>query len=374
MAGPFKHSVEELTLPAGQAALVNMLGGPGNPPKTKYRTAEGSTLLYSRLEKWDGTSKLVIVNHGRSASSNQFGLNSGPGLGSMALARTGRYIVLSIDGGPTGTEWGSPMAMTANRDAITWAQSIGAAPGKYAALGWSMGGLATLVLAMKDPLLTGAWLWVPAIDLDYFNSTAGYVPDHGAGVANNATWTNEISSNSQPGAYRAQSTSQGATVIPALGTPANQGATITLLDARRFNDGKRGRPGIGITSAPIITYGSKDDTHLYQCVSSAAGYTLPTGSACTQNFGAGSEVGHSPYKYPADFSPAIFGATRKINLALTSDDPTIPPAIADAWLAKVNNPNIKPTSKSKTLGGHASMFGYYTDQEIVDFYDSLDWS
>jgi hypothetical protein len=61
-------------------------------------------------------------------------------------------------------------------------------------------------------------------------------------------------------------------------------------------------------------------------------------------------------------------------MALTSDDTTIPPQMADAWLPKVNNPNIAPTAKSKTTGGHTNMFGFYTDDEIVAFYDSLDWS
>lgn len=373
MVGRLIHSVEERTIPAA----VTVGGYPGwGPPRTKYRSAEGSTIMYSRLEKWDGTSRLVLYNHGHGATSSQFGMNTGPGSGAMALARTGRYVVLSIDGGPTTAEWGCGMNMEACRDAVTWARANGAKAGKYAAGGWSMGGLTTLNWLRRDTQCMGAWLWVPAIDLSYFNSDAGYVPDYGSPLPANATWTAEISAN-PGGAYRAFTNTTAAVTIPAFGTPIGQGVTIPVQGAQRFNDGlfSRGRPliSIGGNIGGFPTYGRKDNTNFYDVIAAGVAMDIPSGSTAIQNYG-GSDLGYDPYSEFTDFTPAAFGPTRKVALALTSDDGTIPPAMADAWLAKVANPNIAPTAKSKTLGNHTLMFQYYTDAEIVAFYDSLDWS
>lgn len=369
MPGPFAHSVEERTVPATYTLISTP---PWGPPRDKPRPDEASTIVYSKLEKWDGTSRLVIANHGHGASSNQFAPNSGPGLGVMALVRTGRYIVVCLDGGPTFAEWASAMNMQANKDVITWARAAGVKSGKFAGLGWSMGGLTTLNLMRRYAELVGAWLWVPAIDLDYFNSTPGYVPDYGLSLPNNSTWSSEISA-VPGGVYRAQSAVQSDVAIPVSFSPIGTGATITLADASRFADELKGRRlSASGGTLPNFSYYGKDATHLYDCISTGEGFTLPAGNLCTQNFGE-SDKGYNPYRDYLDYRPSAFGANRKIALALTSDDPTVPPAIADAWLTKVTNPNIA-LAKPKTLGGHTMMFGYYSDEEIVNFYDSLDWS
>lgn len=373
MPSPRRHSVEERTLPAAITSAAGLLTAAGAPPNSKYRSNEGATLLYSRLEKWDGTSRLVLAFHGHGATSNQFGMNAGPGAGCLALARTGRYVVLSIDGGPTTSEWGGPMAMSAINDARDWARTHGVMAGKYAEHGWSMGGLTVLNHMRRDPNCVGAWLWVPAIDLDYFNSTAGYVPDYGAALPANATWTSEISNNAVPyGAYRPAATLTAAANVPASTTPVGSGVTVNVDEGRRFNDCWKGRGTVGM-GASSATYGSRDATHLYDVISTGAAFSPASGLGIGNGY-ATNHAGFNPYAEPGDFAPAVFGPTRKITLALSSDDTTIPPAMADAWLPKVGNPNIAPTAKSKTLGNHTNLFQFYTDADVVNFYDSLDWS
>lgn len=171
---------------------------PASSTMSKYRSAESQTLLWERNEKFDGTSRLVIACHGHGADSSQFGQNYGPGSGPLALVRTGRYIVLSIDaGGPA--EWGNNNSMSAITDAVTWARAHGARAGRYGLLGWSMGGWVCLNRIRQDAAnVAGAWLWVPATDADYFAMKAGYVPSY-APASTITGWRDEINT-----AYTAQ--------------------------------------------------------------------------------------------------------------------------------------------------------------------------
>lgn len=105
----------------------------------------------------------------------------------MALARTGRYVVLAIDASGQ-TAWSSPAALNDISSAVTAARNRGVKSGKYGLLGWSMGGLTVANRIKRDaPNIAAAWTWAPAIDLDYVYSTAGHVP-----IANVPAWTTEV--------------------------------------------------------------------------------------------------------------------------------------------------------------------------------------
>lgn len=153
---------------------------------------ESEVITYSSGELWDGTSRLVIALHGHgtagqdAAMPQQFNQNVGSGAAAMALARTGRYIVCAIQADGA-VSWSNPRVMLAINSAIKALRARGAKPGKYALLGWSMGGLEVANRIKRDaPNIAAAWTWAPAIDLDYVFSTAGHTP-----AAGNATWTTE---------------------------------------------------------------------------------------------------------------------------------------------------------------------------------------
>lgn len=153
---------------------------------------EISVLTYNTGELWDGTSRLIIALHGHGTpgqdtlTPQQFNQNTGAGAGSMALARTGRYVVCSIQADGA-TSFSNPRVMTAINNAVTAMRTKGAKTGKYGLLGWSMGGLETANQIKRDAAnIAAAWTWAPLIDLDYVFSTAGHVP-----IANNASWTTE---------------------------------------------------------------------------------------------------------------------------------------------------------------------------------------
>lgn len=153
---------------------------------------EVAVLTQNSGELWDGTSRLVIALHGHgtpgqdTSTPQQYNQNTGAGLGAMALARTGRYVVCSIQADGA-TSWSNPRVMTAISAAVAALRARGARPGKYGLLGWSMGGLEAANQIKRDHAnIAAAWTWAPAIDLDYVFSTAGHVP-----VANNASWTSE---------------------------------------------------------------------------------------------------------------------------------------------------------------------------------------
>lgn len=143
--------------------------------------------MYNSGEKWDGTSRLVVALHGHGGDCTQYNQNVYSGEGPMALARTGRYIVLGIDANGQ-TSWSKPSVMTAIDAAVTAGYARGARPHKYGLLGWSMGGLECANKLKRDwANLAAVLTWAPAIDLDYVFSTAGHVP-----IANNASWTSEV--------------------------------------------------------------------------------------------------------------------------------------------------------------------------------------
>lgn len=153
---------------------------------------EISVLTYNSGELWDGTSRLVIALHGHGVAGQdtntpqQFNQNTGAGLGAMALARTGRYVVCSLQADGA-TSWSNPRVMTAINAAVAAMRTKGAKAGKYGLLGWSMGGLEIANQIKRDAAnIAAAWTWAPSIDLDYVFSTAGHVP-----IANNAGWTSE---------------------------------------------------------------------------------------------------------------------------------------------------------------------------------------
>lgn len=159
-------------------------------------SGESACWMYNSGELWDGTSRLVVALHGHGGDSSQYNQNVASGEGPMALARTGRYVVLAIDAGGV-SAWSSPTAMADIQSAVTAARNRGVKSGKYGLLGWSMGGLTVANKIKRDaPNIAAAWTWAPAIDLDYVYSTAGHVP-----IANNASWTSEV--NSAFGSYAA---------------------------------------------------------------------------------------------------------------------------------------------------------------------------
>jgi len=159
-------------------------------------SGESSCWTYNSGELWDGSSRLIIALHGHGGDCTQYNQNVASGLGPMALARTGRYIVVAIDANGVAS-WSNPTVMTDIQAAVNAARARGARPGKYGLLGWSMGGLEVANKIKRDaPNIAAAWTWAPAIDLDYVYSTAGHVP-----IANNAAWTSEV--NAAFGSYAA---------------------------------------------------------------------------------------------------------------------------------------------------------------------------
>lgn len=158
---------------------------------TAGTAGEAAVWTYNIGEQWTGTSRLVICLHGHDTTANlgalQFGQNPTVGLVPMALARTGRYVCLSIQAAGFAS-WSKPAALTAINSAVTAARTRGVKSGKYGLLGYSMGGLETANQLKRDAAnIAAAWTWAPAIDLDYVYSTNGHSP-----VANNATWTSEV--------------------------------------------------------------------------------------------------------------------------------------------------------------------------------------
>lgn len=156
-------------------------------------TGETEVVTYSTGEKWDGTSRLIIALHGHgtpgqdTVTPHQYNQNTGSGRGAMALARTGRYIVCSLQAGGA-TSWSKPAVMTAIDSAVTALRTRGAYAGKYGLLGWSMGGLEVANKIKRDySRIAAAWTWAPALDLDYVFSTAGHTPSSG-----NASWASEV--------------------------------------------------------------------------------------------------------------------------------------------------------------------------------------
>jgi hypothetical protein len=154
---------------------------------------EWACWTYNVGELWDGTSRLIIALHGRGEPGTvglgclQFGQNVGPGRAPMALARTGRYVICSIQaGGPS--NWSKPAALADIDAAVLAARTRGVSNGKYGLLAWSMGGLVCANKIKRDAArIAAAWTWNPAIDLDYVHSTPGHPI-----LSNNATWTAEV--------------------------------------------------------------------------------------------------------------------------------------------------------------------------------------
>lgn len=171
---------------------------PRNGIRSEYTLSSAGTSgeyacwTYNAGELWDGTSRLIVALHGHGTAGQDavgsltFNQNLGAGAGAMALARTGRYVVCSIQAGGA-SSWSKPAVMTAINAAVAAARTRGAKTGKYGLLGWSMGGLEVANQIKRDaPNIAAAWTWAPAIDLDFIFSTAGHTP-----IANNATWTTE---------------------------------------------------------------------------------------------------------------------------------------------------------------------------------------
>lgn len=167
--------------------------------RTEFTTGTAGTAgetacwTYNTGEQWDGTSRLIIALHGHGNPGSDstmcltFNQNVGPGSAAMALARTGRYVVCSIQAAGA-SSWSKPAALTAINDAVTAARTRGAKTGKYGILGWSMGGLETANQIKRDYAnIAAAWTWSPAIDLDYVYSTAGHYI-----LSNNTGWKNEV--------------------------------------------------------------------------------------------------------------------------------------------------------------------------------------
>jgi dienelactone hydrolase len=153
---------------------------------------EFATWTYNAGEQWDGTSRLIICLHGHgqpgqdAIGSLAFNQNTGPGAAPMALARTGRYVICSIQAAGSAA-WSKQAALDAINAAVIAARKRGVRPGKYGIIGWSMGGL-TLANQVKRDFanIAAAWEWCGAKDLDFVFSTAGHVPSSG-----NATWGTE---------------------------------------------------------------------------------------------------------------------------------------------------------------------------------------
>jgi hypothetical protein len=163
---------------------------------------ETAAWTYNGEENWDGQSRLVIALHGHgtpgldSQGALQFAQNPTVGTVPMALARTGRYIVCSIQAAGAAA-WSKPAALTAINAAVTAARTRGAKTGKYGLLGYSMGGLTAANQLKRDAAnIAAVWTWAPAIDIDFAYSTGGHSP-----IANNGTWTTEI--NTAFGSYAA---------------------------------------------------------------------------------------------------------------------------------------------------------------------------
>lgn len=153
-----------------------------------YRATETQLTLADKNEKLNGNSRLIICLPGHGGTSKAFGFGGSVNAGVHALARTGRYYVLAIDaGGPA--EWGNPNAQQAILDAVAYARARGAKAGKYGLVGWSMGGLATLIhIGDHAADVAGAWVFAPVSDLRYIADT--YNNPYGA--ARNSSYASEI--------------------------------------------------------------------------------------------------------------------------------------------------------------------------------------
>ena len=197
---------------------------------TEFTTGTAGTVgetacwTYNIGELWDGTSRLIVALHGHGSVSNvgalQYNQNTGSGKATMALARTGNYVICSIEAaGPQ--SWSKPAALTAITSAVTAARARGVKTGKYGLLGWSMGGLETANQIKRDSAnIAAAWTWAPALDMDY-NYTAG-----------GGTWTAEINT-----AFGGSTSAQYAGYNPAADYVSYRGLGVKWRICHATDDG-----------------------------------------------------------------------------------------------------------------------------------------
>lgn len=165
-----------------------------------FAAGSDAMLIYGASEKWNGTSRLIVGAHGHGGNATQWmPLDGWAGRHAAALARTNRYIVLSMGcAGPAA--WWNNAALAEIAAGVTYARGRGAKSGKYGAIGYSMGGGTMIQQCKEDHTnMAGALVWAPAADLDWAYSTAGYAPPYG--LSNNAGRTAEI--NAAYGSYAA---------------------------------------------------------------------------------------------------------------------------------------------------------------------------
>ena len=180
--------------------------------RTGYSTAspgDGCTVIRRLDTPLDGSRPVVMALHGHGAHGYSFNpLTSYQGLHCAALAEAGALVVcpdmINL------TNWGDAAALAACADCLAWAAratasgGLGGKAGPAGVFGYSMGGLCSLLLAkFYTSLVACELLWAPACDLDYFHSTAGYVPAYATApapgpTASNSTWTAEVDADYSP--------------------------------------------------------------------------------------------------------------------------------------------------------------------------------
>lgn len=138
---------------------------------SKYGTAvvagEKAYINYSRRERWDGTSPLVLAFHGADGNERFNDPVTASGVNHLycqAIAAAGFVVISSLWGGET---WGNDAGTAKVAEAVTWAGANGIKTTKVGAYAGSHGAAVALNYWKANPSKVGACvLIVPALNLD----------------------------------------------------------------------------------------------------------------------------------------------------------------------------------------------------------------
>lgn len=344
---------------------------------SNYATDQ-SMLTVPRGQYTKSTTKCIIGCHGRNGDAVQYSPVSPLGPLAWYLVDNGRYALLSVDHARINS-WLDPDGIRAMDDALAYLTTLGFYTTRVGLMGWSMGGGLALNWAKRNPSrVSGVWCWNPVTDLRFFHDTSGsYTPAYpGTGATQAPTgWPAEIDT-----AFAASTTSSGSVTIPASG---GAGVTVTVANAKGFTDQYRGATlgyaqATTTTPAGTFTYTSKDDTHLYGCVSTGAAISVTASTTVAQTYTQARTI-HNPYEDYAGFRSQPF----KVKISQASDDTTVPPGMnndaTNGFVAKVADANVTSRTPHPTGGHTGSLAGYGgagapTVAEVQAFYDALTWT
>ena len=308
-----------------------------------YAAGEGQYLLVDKDTPRNGTRSGILCLHGHGADATVFTpaahTNSfAPGNHARALAEAG-FIVLSIDaGGPA--PWANNASMSAVSNAYTWLTGAtgGAKPATVGLVGWSMGGLAALNWAKRNPTLVGAMeLFAPATDLDYFYTVPGYQTNLDI-------------------AYSGQTTTTSGS-----GTVSGSASTVNVNSTAGF--AASGQFAIGVPNTTgVVSYSGITGTSFTGCTMSGSfGYSAGTRISRMGDFAANS-VGHNPLADAADYTPLAIPT----KIYHGDADATVAYSQSTAFTSAVNNSNFELINLAGS--GHVNLFGYFSTTDTADFF------